>query len=115
VNAKVYRHPGLPDKPHKCQLEFRDGFGEITVFGFFHLGTKAKAHAGRTSRYWAAWCMANGGPPRKRQVMSERVFKGRWFRVRVETVTDKRKGKNVEPLPEEMHYSVVREILSVEQ
>ena len=73
VAAKIYRHPGLPDHPWKCQLEFSDGLDELPhLFGFLNLGTGPKPHAGRTSRYWAAWCLANGGPPKKRQTMSSR-------------------------------------------
>ena len=113
VSAHVYRHPGLPDRPWKAQLEFRDGFDEHpSVFAFFHLGCGRKPHAGRMSRYWHAWCIANAGPPRKRQTMSARAFKGRWFQVKVETVREKRKG---ELLPSHLHYSVVREIRALHQ
>ncbi len=114
VGARIYRHAGLPDSPWKCELQFRDGFGELSIFGFFHLGCGDESHAGRTSRYWSAWTLANGGPPRKRQVMSPRVFKGRWFVVDVETVTKKGKGAKAEPLPEHMRYSVVRKIVALD-
>src|SRR5690348_11535018 len=77
--AKVYRHPGLPDHPWKCQLEFSDGFDGPRLFGFYHLGVNPKPHAGRTSRYWKAWHIANGGPPRRRQTMSARTFRDKWF------------------------------------
>jgi hypothetical protein len=101
VEAKVYRHPRLPDHPWKCQLKFTDGFGELEIYGFLHLGSGPKMHAGRTSKYWKAWCIANGGPPRKRQVMSARIFKGQWFECGIETV---KKGSS------EGDYSIVREI-----
>jgi hypothetical protein len=112
VGARIYRHCGLPDKPWKAELEFCDGFGELSIFGFCHLGCGEKPHAGRTSRYWSAWTLANGGPPRKRQTMSARVFKGKWFLCDVATVSHKGKGAKAEPLPAHLHYSVVREILA---
>jgi hypothetical protein len=114
VGARIYRHSGLPDKPWKCELRFADGFGELEIFGFFHLGTGDKPHAGRKGRYWGAWTLANGAPPRKRQTMSPRAFKGRWFVCDVETVTHKGRGAKAEPLPEHLRYSVVREILALD-
>lgn len=102
VAAKIYRHPGLPDHPWKAQLEFKDGFGELHIFGFLHLGNGKEMHAGRTSKYWQAWCLANGGPPGKRQVMSARVFKDKWFECDV--------GTAKEGTPEA--YSVVRQIFA---
>jgi hypothetical protein len=117
VNARIYRHPGLPGKPWKCELTFRDGFNaQPPIFGFLNLGSGDAPHGGRTSHYWDAWSLANGGQgPTKRQVMSARIFKDRWFLVLVETVREKRKGKIVEQLPEHMHYSVVRKILARSQ
>jgi hypothetical protein len=111
VAARVYRHPGLKDRPWKAELEFLDG--DYRVFGYLHLGFGEKPHAGRTSRYWAAWCLANNGqPPRKRQLMSARIFKGKWFTVIVETVRQRGRGEKVELIPAELQYSVVREILA---
>jgi hypothetical protein len=112
TGAKIYRHPGIQDKPWKCELRFQDGSDYLTIFHYLHLGFGECAHAGRKSNYWAAWCIANGGPPKKRQVMSERVFKHKWFRVVIETVNEKRKGKDREPLPADLHYSIVRKILA---
>jgi len=114
IDARIYRHPGLPDRPWKCQLEFAAGFGECpNLFGFLHLGTKEKPDAGRARRYWRCWCLANQGPPKKRQKMSPRVFKNKWFVVQIETVRQKRKGKIVEQLPEHLWYSVIREIVDL--
>lgn len=114
TGARTYRHAGLPDSPWKCELKFVDGFGEFEVYGFLHLGCREKPHAGRTSRYWAAWHCANGGPPHKRQVMSARIFRGKWFRVAIETVNAKGRGAKRVPLPEYLHYSIVREILALD-
>lgn len=59
------------------------------------------------SKFFAAWCLANGRQrPGRDDRMSPRIFKGKLFRVKVETA-------NVEA-DEFRRYSVVREILSLE-
>lgn len=35
------------------------------------------------SEFYRVWCLANGGPPKKRQTMSRRIFEGKNFKVMV--------------------------------
>ena len=101
-----------PDKrlrAWKCRLKFRlvpDG-GEVCAF--FHLGRGDRPHAGPNSEYRRAWCIAAGKPPRKRQVLSSRIFKGKLFQVELGNVT-KRADQTIHAKAAE--YSVVRRILS---
>src|SRR5215469_2366539 len=81
---------------------------EGSVSGFLNLGNDPdKVHAGRGSRYFKVWCMANGGLPRKGQRMDPKIFLGKFFRVRVEDATDIRGN----PLPESERYSKIVEFL----
>ena len=75
---------------------------------FLNLGSKQKPYIGRRSEYRRAWIIANGAPPRKRQVCSKRVFVGKCFEVEigdVETRFDQR------PHPEGEIYSRVKQII----
>jgi hypothetical protein len=63
----------------RCHLLGRDE----PVVAFLNRGAGETAKMGRRSNYWKAWCLANGGPPRKGQVMSKRIFEGKNFRVRI--------------------------------
>ena len=53
-------------------------------------------------KYYASWCLANGGRPSRNAKMSPRVFLKKAFRVQVETANENES--------EYRHYSVVREI-----
>ena len=82
---------------------------EREVFCFLNLGTGGKPKAGRGSKYRRAWVIANGAVPRKRQVLSARVFVNKIFLVRVGTVEKNMDG--TEHLEQE-RYSTIQEILS---
>jgi len=84
TEARMYRDPGF--NAWKVRLRFHDLLNEEHVFGFFHLSRGSKPVIGRRSRYYAAWVMANGGPPRRRDRLSPRVFKGKWFLLRIRDV-----------------------------
>jgi hypothetical protein len=77
------------------------------VWGIFYLGRGEKSKAGRRSNYWRAWVIANDGPPRRRQMLSARVFKGKNSEVRIEDVT--RRFDQSEH-PEGAIYSTVKHI-----
>jgi hypothetical protein len=66
-----------------CRLDCQLVCEQAQVCGFLNLGNGDKPHAGRGSRYWRVWVMANGAQPRKRQVLSRSVFVGKFFRVRI--------------------------------
>ena len=61
-----------------------------------------------SSRFFRAWCVANGGPPRRHDRMGLHVFKRHLFRIRVRLVTTDRARQ---PLPEAVRYSVVDALL----
>jgi hypothetical protein len=107
VAAHTYRHPLL--RAWKCHLEFRLLGDGAEVFAFLNLGRGEKPKAGRHSMYARAWTIANGGPPRRRQTMSARVFKGKVFQVKVGDVIGNYRGGAHHPSEQ---YSVVREIVA---
>ena len=84
-DVRVYRDPGL--KVWKCRYRFvhpmREDFPPL--YGFINLG-RDRTPPGRRSRYYFEWTVANGHLPRKRQVLSPRIFKGKIFVVRVDWV-----------------------------
>ena len=106
VHCKIYRDPGF--RSWKALLRFKLLDDGQEVFGFFNLGTGENPHAGRRSRYWHAWTLANGAVPRKRQSMSARVFRGKVFLVVVSDVTRTADGKPHHP---SAVYSTVKAII----
>jgi hypothetical protein len=121
VRGSIYRAHAFPGSPWKAQLEFADPFGERpNLMGFFHLGAREQPKAGKSTRYYAAWCLANGGPPKKRQVLSTRVFVGKFFRVLLRTTVRCWDANAVHPatgkrgllvtLPPDQQYTTVAEI-----
>src|SRR5437016_2152880 len=51
---------------------------------YLNLGSSAKPYAGRRGNFWTAWVEANGGPPKRKDRLTLRVFEGRQAIVRVE-------------------------------
>jgi len=108
LDAKTYQDPRF--RRLVCRLRCALVIDpEREVFCFLNLGTGGQPKAGRGSKYWRAWVIANGAVPRKRQVLSARVFIGKIFLVRIGSV-----GKNLEgnDHSELEWYSTVREIIS---
>jgi hypothetical protein len=105
-HACVYKDPQF--RCWKALLRFRILPDGEKVWGFLNLGQGPKPKAGRRSRYWRAWVMANGSAPRKRQVLSARVFKRRIFEVEIGTVLKTQDGRNH---PEGACYSTVQDIV----
>jgi hypothetical protein len=75
---------------------------------FLNLGSKEKPRVTRRGNYWAAWVKANGGPPKRRDRISERVFEGRYAIVRVE---DTGKNHRQIAITADECYSVIREVV----
>jgi hypothetical protein len=109
VHAKIYRDPGF--RTWKALLRFRLIEGGQEVYGFLNLGSGESAHAGRRSRYWEAWTLANGAAPRKRQAMTARVFRNKIFLVEISDVTRTGDGKAHHP---SAIYSTVKAIIEKE-
>ena len=106
VHASTYRDPQF--RSWKALLRFQLLLNGEKVVGFFHLGQGDKPKAGRRSRYWRAWVIANGAQPRKRQELSPRMFKGKIFEVEIDTVKRAQDGGEH---PAAAQYSTVKEIL----
>jgi hypothetical protein len=75
---------------------------------YINLGTGDKPHAGRRGNFWAAWVRANGGPPKRNDRLSPRVFERRHAVVRV---NDTGKNHRQDKVGAEESYSVVREVV----
>ena len=106
--AKRYRDPAF--RRWTCLLRWDvltdDLFTVIaTVPQWLPLGDGEKPRASRRGKYLKEWVRANGGPPKRGDRLSSRVFTGRMARVEVGD-TDPEKS----PVP----YSVVRRIVSWE-
>ncbi len=106
VGAETYRDRQFSS--WKCALRFSILADGAPVFGFLHLGSKQKPIAGARSEYRRAWIIANGEQPRKRQTLSNRVFVGKIFEVRIADVQKRHDGRDH---PTTAIYSVVKEII----
>lgn len=92
----------------KCKLQFSIMPDCVPVYAFLNLGRGENPHAGPGSEYRRVWIIAARSKPKKRQVLSNRVFKGKLFRIRIGDVTGRFDGRRH---PEAAVYSVVKEIL----
>jgi hypothetical protein len=92
----------------KCSLRFSLLGDGGPVFCFLHLGSKQRPVVGARSEYRRAWIIANGEQPRRRQVMSPRVFVGKIFGIRIADVQRRFDGREH---PTSAIYSVVREVV----
>jgi hypothetical protein len=107
TESKIFQHPAL--RAWKCLVKFKLLEADLAeVVGFFHLGRGEKSRAGRGSRYYRFWVEANGGPPRRGRVMTERIFKGKVFKVLVADTTTRFDGSRHH---QSEIYSTVRDVL----
>lgn len=108
TEAKFYRDPRF--RRLVCRLRCALVIDpEREVYWFLNLGTGPKPEAGRGSKYWRAWVIANGILPKKRQVLSVRVFVGKIFLVRIGDVERRMDGSEHSEVEK---YSVIQEIIS---
>lgn len=91
-----------------CALQFSLLGDGTRVFCFLNLGRGGEPHAGPRSEYRRAWIIANEEQPRRRQILSARVFEGKIFEIRVGDVEFDSKQREH---PKGAIYSVVREIV----
>jgi len=96
------------------RLEFALVEDGTAISGFFNFGDDPVKAPGRRSRFYAAWCLANGELPRRGQKMHYDTFTGEGllYLVRVE---DAAKDGYGELKPDALIYSRVTEILRVER
>jgi hypothetical protein len=94
----------------KCVLTLADATDPDTpeVTAWLNGGTYRKHPiTGQFSRYRPLWCEVNGGPPRRGDRMSPRIFIGQFFEITVEDIIKRHDGSEH---PEELRYSAVRKI-----
>ncbi|PYV74385.1 MAG: hypothetical protein DMG96_20355 [Acidobacteria bacterium] len=84
IDARTYFDPGF--KAWKLRLKFVDPLGREHVFGFMHVSHGSKPEIGRRSKYYAAWVEANGGPPKRKDRLPPKVFRGKAFLLRIRDV-----------------------------
>jgi hypothetical protein len=78
---------------------------------FMNMGSnRERPHVGRGSKYYAAWTMANGGPPVTGQQMDPAVFVGKFFHARI---ADCAKDSKKQDKPDEEVYSHVSELIEL--
>ncbi len=95
------------------RLEFSLLTGEGVVSAFFNMGDDpAKFHIGRRSRFYEAWCLANGEAPRKGQQMALEKFTETGLLYLVRVADCAKDGKDAAK-PDALVYSRVTEILKV--
>jgi hypothetical protein len=75
---------------------------------FLNLGSGDKPQVARRSNYWAAWMKANGGPPKRKDRLSPRVFVRRYAVV---VVADTTRDSRQELASSEHAYSVIRDVV----
>jgi hypothetical protein len=109
-SATIYRDRQF--KRWVCAAQFDVFDGSLLMLAgltwYLNLGSREKPHTGRRGNFWAAWCLANGGPPKRNDRMSARIFERRYAVVRV---SDTAKTYNASPLVPEESYSVVRNVI----
>ena len=97
IYAKIVDQKKLPPPLRRVNETLTRTIAHVPFW--LNLGDYDRPNASRRGRYFAEWCHANGGPPRRRDRLSDRVFCRRMTRVEV--------GDTLGPAP----YSVVRRIL----
>jgi hypothetical protein len=109
-SATVYRDRQFKRWVCAVQFDVLD-ISLINVLGrltwYINLGTGDKPHAGRRGNFWTAWVRANGGPPKRNDRLSPRVFEHRQAMVTVED-TCKTHRQNI--ISADESYSVVRDV-----
>jgi hypothetical protein len=107
----VYRDKGFRRWVCAVQFDILDG-SLINVLArltwYLNLGSGKNPRAGRRSNFWSAWVQANGGPPRRRDRLTPRVFEARHATV---LVTDTTKTHNSGEVSAVESYSVVRAVV----
>lgn len=73
------------------KLTFQNPLSGTRVYAYFNMRVT------RGSKFYEAWTIANGAPPKSRQVMGIRVFKGKFFEVEVRDTTKSYDGRKLKP------------------
>jgi hypothetical protein len=112
--AKIYRDPMF--KRWVCSVSFAVTDDSLTnvvarLSWFLNLGRAESPHAGRRSKFWAAYCLANGGHPPSRadRKLSSRIFEHRQCTVTVADVARDFSGMTTSA---ETTYSIVTTVKS---
>jgi hypothetical protein len=109
--ASIYRDKQFKRWVCAVQFDIVDSQAMNTIARltwFLNLGQRVKAHAGRRTKFWAAWIRANGEPPKRADRLSVSIFSGRSAIVRVD---DTSKTHDCGRIESEQAYSVVRDVI----
>jgi hypothetical protein len=110
-SARIYRDPAFRRWQCVVHFDILDASLQQVIARlawFLNLGTDDKPHAGRRGNYWAAWCDANGSPPKRSDRLTPRTFERRHATVVVEDVKKDFQGRSLE----QPAYSKVARVLS---
>ena len=77
----------------RIEFHLMDELGTVSLF--LNLGTNRERPTvgGRRSRFYRYWTMANGGPPRKHELMTYDIFVGKCFWARIEDCAKDSEGR----------------------
>jgi hypothetical protein len=112
TRAEIYRDRQFRRWVFAAQFDILDDSLVNTVAQFtwyLNLGSGERPRAGRRGFFWAAWVKANGGPPRRPDRMSHRIFERHQAIV---IIADTAKTHNSDVIAAEESYSVVRDVLT---
>jgi len=97
------------------RLEFTLLTDGTLVSAFYNMGSDTtKPYIGRRSRFYAAWCLANGEMPKKGQEMTLETFTEAGLLYVVSVGDSLKDGKDAEK-PEALRYSRLSDILRIER
>lgn len=110
-SAQIYRDAQFKRWVCAVQFDVLDG-NRIDVLGrltwYLNLGGGEKPHVTRRGKYWAAWVLANGGPPRRKDRLAPIIFRKRYAQV---TVEDTAKDFAQRSVTSDKAYSVIRDVI----
>lgn len=109
--AKIYRDRQFRRWVFVAQFDILDSSLIDTIAQltwYLNLGSREHPRAGRRGHFWSAWVQANGGPPKRNDRMSPRIFERRQATVIVTQTTKTHKSGTVSA---EESYSVVRAVV----
>jgi hypothetical protein len=109
-SAEMYRDGQFKRWVCAVQFDVLDSGLEVIarLTWYLNLGDGDRPHAGRRTNYWQAWVLANGGPPKRKDRLSPRIYQRRYARV---VVADTSKDFRQSAISAEQAYSVIREVV----
>ena len=108
---KLLHYDGKKRKLYLSFEIFLDGNGnDIFENVYMSFNMPLNKRIGTRSKYYRYWRMAHGKPPTRNAMLSPRIFKNKFYKIKTRTV---KQYENGEARPNDKHYSVVDEIMMV--